>query len=181
MRVGRMLRKADRWDFLLVLIALTLVMQFLRYIGRDSPPPASLASPPTTKPPGMDELWLEASLGGKKDMRPLADPEIIWKEPKPWAPEPAPSVPAVADPAAEPAPSFPAYRQPSEPQKTQVRPRIAPMQESFLKDAQGRASSSVFLENPKPPNKMDESPVAAPAPVPTAPAKARSMRRLAGH
>ncbi|MBI3297924.1 MAG: hypothetical protein HYZ75_07165 [Elusimicrobia bacterium] len=179
----RLVRKADRWDFMLILLVLVAVMELIRFTSRPEKPPETVESPKSTSPHGMDELWLEAALG-KKDMRPVPDPLIVWKEPVVEEPKvrQAVQVQSEPEPAAEEEPYFPTPAPAPEPRPAPERPRIAPMAESFLGSSGGRAASSAFLDSPKParqPARAAAQP--APPPAPPAPPRSRTRRALAGH
>lgn len=183
MGLRRIVRRADRWDYLVVVVVLAVVGVYLRFMSAHRAPPEAAPAVETRSSEGMDKLWLEASLG-KDDVRPLPDPEMLWREPEVEAPRIAAAEPAPQPEPAPPVQDFPTPSYPPEAEKTVERPRIAPMAESLMKDRSGTAATAAFLEFPKPPPKQELVPVknsAAAAPTPVKPTPKRQFRPLAGN
>ncbi|MBI5594767.1 MAG: hypothetical protein HY928_01620 [Elusimicrobia bacterium] len=182
MGLRRIVRRADRWDYLMVVVVLAAVGAYLRFVSAHRPPPEGDKPLETRSSEGMDKLWLESALG-KDDVRPLPDPDMLWREPEPETVRSAAAEPPSPPEAAETARTFPAPDYAPEAAEPAPRPRIAPMAESLLKDRSASATSSAFIEFPKP-VKAEPAPAAtaAPAPAPAAaPRPKRTFRPLAGN
>ena len=102
---------------------------------------------------GMDTLWRDAvrSTKDRKDMRPKADPLMVWDERREEGVEIIESTPLADAPSAEePEPeSFPVPQLPDNRAPAANPPRLEPMKDTFMKQG-GAASTSAFLEVPKP-------------------------------
>lgn len=183
MGLRRIVRRADRWDYLMVVVVLGAVGAYLRFVSAHRPPPDAQKPLETRSSEGMDKLWLESALG-KDDVRPLADADMLWREPEPEAPAAPAAGAASAQPeAAEPDRTFPTPSYAPEAEEPAPRPRIAPMAESLMKDRSASATSSAFMEFPKPVKAAPApaSPAPAPAPAPASPRPKRTFRPLAGN
>lgn len=183
MGLRRIVRRADRWDYLVVVVVLAVVGVYLRFMSAHRAPPEAAPPVETRSSEGMDKLWLEASLG-KDDVRPLPDPDMLWREPEVEAPLiAAPEPPAQPEPA-PPAQDFPTPSYAAQDTEPARKPHIAPMAESLMRDRSGSATTAAFLEFPKPPPKQELVPVrptaaaAGSAPKPT---PRRQFRPLAGN
>ena len=139
-------------DFLLIIAILGLCLFAVRHNftkNDSSVPPEQLRAPGTQ---GMDNLWRDAVKPSKdyKDMRPQADPRMIWDEPRPaWQEVAQPEEPAQPE-ARQPEPEDEDYAVPTLPEQTETAapmPKLEPMEDSFF-TPKGQTSSSAFLKAP---------------------------------
>ncbi len=145
----RVKRFPDEQDLVLILLVLGLSFFVLRSSGWESERKPVLA--PIGSSAAMDGLWRDAVRPLKEqDMRPQADADMIWEEPrtennfpKP-KPVPAPKTGIQRD-APKPEPYFPTPR----PVRKEVfaRPALAPQRVTFA-NSNSSARTKAFLKNP---------------------------------
>lgn len=146
----RVKRFPDDQDMFLIFLVLGLSFFVLRSNGWKAERKPILV--PIGSSAAMDGLWRDSVRPLKEaDMRPRADPDMIWDEPRYEHnfPKPTPQAPlktAIRESTPEPEPYFPTPR--PVPKEVFKRPTISPQRISFA-DSNSSARTKAFLKNPE--------------------------------
>ncbi|PCI38319.1 MAG: hypothetical protein COB53_04945 [Elusimicrobia bacterium] len=149
MATVRVKRFPDEQDMILILLVLAVSFAVLR--ANNKPVKRRALAAPIGSSAAMDGLWRDSVAPLKKqDMRPQADPEMIWDQPRyeRTFPKPLPPIdvkPEQPQTQPEPKPYFPTPRPVKE---VFERPTLSPQRVSFAGTASS-ARTKAFLKKPE--------------------------------
>jgi hypothetical protein len=151
-KTTRVRRFPEEQDMILILAVLALCFFVLRQRGWQGERNPVLA--PVGSSTAMDGLWRDSvrPLKDGEDMRPQADPEIVWDERRLGA-RPAPAAPPATprDAVAKTEPPASSYEFPEPRQVVErpaPRPRLSPQRVSFA-DRESAQRTKAFLKKPE--------------------------------